>query len=83
MPGLSLSKDRAAGGVAANAEISSQVGVFRISAERAALVPLLPGQRPVAVMGQLQRWSAGVANLDDVAGLGEVHEPFGVGSVEI
>jgi hypothetical protein len=82
MPGLSLSKDRAAGGVAANAEISSQVG-FRISAVRTALVPLLPGQRPVAVMGQLQRWSAGVANLDDVAGLGEVHEPFGVGSVEI
>lgn len=51
--------------------------------QRAAFGPLRPGDRPVAVLGQLQRRSAGVADFDHVTRYREVVEPFRVVRVEI
>jgi hypothetical protein len=53
------------------------------SAQGAALDPFGPGHGPVAVVGRLERVTAGVADLDDVAGHREVVEPFGVLAVQV
>src|SRR5579871_4293213 len=53
------------------------------SLQRTAVTPLIPAQRPIAVLRQLQRGAAAVADLDHVAGDGEVVEEFGVVSVEV
>ncbi len=49
----------------------------------AAVEPLVPGHAPIAVLPQLQRFSSGIAHLDDVAGLGEIEELSGVVRVEV
>jgi hypothetical protein len=55
---------------------------FELSVQGAACAPLIDRDRPVAVLPQLQRLSAGVANLDDIAGHREVEEPLGVVGVQ-
>jgi hypothetical protein len=56
---------------------------FELSAQGVAYAPLIGRDRPVAVLPQLQRLSAGVANLDDIAGHREVEEPLGVVAVQV
>src|ERR1700761_2899266 len=53
------------------------------SLQGAAVAPLIPAERPVPVLLQLERRSAAVADLDHVTGDGETVEPFRVVGVEV
>src|SRR5271165_3830589 len=54
-----------------------------MSAQSAALQPLVPGYGPVAVLPDVQRLPAGVVDFDDITWLGEVVKPCRVVCVEV